>query len=377
MKKNKSDWHIRPLIFNTNSYYKEIGVQAAIHAFSKSKFIKKLKSVSPTNKITSPNQKDLLKLDKSQIKTYRSPLARDISHLRDLFNNPIKKQIEIPIKKCISLPFDIKTVKDLLKSSDIYGNPFNEDDYLLTSCRRDTCLKSLYLNTSKLPKIEEKLLGSPTSKQECDLLRNWIKIMKENYCWNDDSMDNSDAIYMMATREIIRQASIQYHERGELLKEIIGFFIIRYEHIKEKIENVYKDVDKQTEKLLKDYELKEKQYLAKINAMEERVEVLSIRLQEKNKNIEELNKKVFEKNEQIEELRSKYLLSRENSFRGNNLYNRLKSMRTRLKESPPSSPFQDNFLGVNPLSVISSKKSDQEESEAITYIIPYGGYNLK
>ena len=190
-------------------------------------------------------------------------------------------------------------------------------------------------------------------------------------------MDNSDAIYMMATREIIRQASIQYHERGELLKEIIGFFIIRYEHIKEKIENVYKDVDKQTEKLLKDYELKEKQYLAKINAMEERVEVLSIRLQEKNKNIEELNKKVFEKNEQIEELRSKYLLSRENSFRGNNLYNRLKSMRTRLKESPPSSPFQDNFLGVNPLSVISSKKSDQEESEAITYIIPYGGYNLK
>ena len=358
MKKAESTRHIKPPILESNSYYKEIGEQAAIQTFTRNKFRHKLKSISPSSQIKSTSKDDLIKADRPFMKPLRSPLARDISHIRDKLASPVLRDNEIALQKCISLPFDINTVKNLLKSSDIYGNPFNQGEPISTSCRREACLNNVYKSRDDLPEIDKMFLGSPTGKQECDLLIKWVSTMKGNYCGNENSTENINAIYTMASREIIRQISVHYYERGELLREIIDYYIKRYENIKENIDMVYKNTSKIKEALLNDFKEKEKGNLFKLEKIEETMGILNFRLQQKNRIIDELNQQVVEITEKLEEFQSKYSIKEENSFRGYNPYNRRNSILSR-KKSPYNSPLLDTFHNALPSPLSFYEKSVQ------------------
>ncbi|OMJ68044.1 hypothetical protein SteCoe_34619 [Stentor coeruleus] len=305
MKKTESAQLSKNLIFDSKfEYYKGIGEKAAIYTFKKSTISHK-KLLSSLNQVAKPPlipTKDEPKKSEIDINSLLSPISRDVSHLRDKFIFPSST-------KASDLPSDIKTVKKLLETSDQLGNPLNKGLPVTLSCRKEMCMDSVYNKGSlELPSIEKLYLGPPTGRQECSNLKKWFDFMKENYC--SDSKDNDDdnirVLYTMCSRELIRQVSVQCVERGELLQEVIDYFIHSYDKIQEKIDLIARNTSKVKKIIKEDFQKKESNLWDKIFSLELGNKDLLQKMLEKNDRLAKIAEELRSKNEFIEELRERY-----------------------------------------------------------------------
>ena len=224
--------------------------------------------------------------------------GRDVSHLQD--------KLKIPVSRINELPSDIKTLKKLLENSDPLGNPLNKGHPLSCSCRKEVCMDTVYKQNTELPSIEKLYLGPPTGRQECNNLRKWFENMKETYCVDGNTEENSRVLFGMCSKELIRQVSVQCLERGELLKEVFEFFINSYEKTRENLKNVEKNSEKLKNEIFESYENKEKNLKEVVQKTEEKNQSLSLELNAQNKEIERLTELARVASEKLDDFSYKF-----------------------------------------------------------------------
>ena len=308
MKKTDSMNYIKnPILETRNEYYKNIGEQAAVFTFTKRQLSqKKLQQISPISK-------GMLKTEDSkkpdiELNSILSPLNRDISHLQDKFIAVSPRHNE--------LPSDIQSVKKLLESSDALGNPINKGFPVPYSCRKEPCLDPIYKQAHvELPSIDKLFLGGPTGRQECSNLRKWLDSMKETYCINEQNDENSKILYMMCSKELIRQVSVQCVDRGDLLNEVLEFFINRYDNLRECLEIAQNNTHKVKRAVSKHFKNKEIEANEKFVILEYENKILHSKIMKKNKKLAKLYDELADRDEKIEQLTHKFFDEEENNLR--------------------------------------------------------------
>ena len=128
--------------------------------------------------------------------------------------------------------------------------------------------------------------------------------MKGIYCLNKHE-ENAEIVYTMASRELIRQVSVHCLERGDVLAEILSFFINKYNEIKENMEIVINNTNKVKKAAFEDFKTKENEFIKKIEQKNSSIEFLQSRVKQKNLIIAEKTDQLNDAIHKLEEYRHK------------------------------------------------------------------------
>ena len=326
---------------HSRSYYKEIGEKAAVYTFTRPKLKHKLSSLSPRAMVKAETEvrgytrKDLLKspspdggkgkrvglvyeelakIQKNESKIAFNLSIRDVSHIKDA-TSKANKSNETSSIKFFDLPLDIELVKKNLINPENIDEMFKKSgvSYKLLSPE----LSSPGHDKSEVLEIDRLLLGNPSGRQETENLGKWIEKMKETWAsGNLDSNENLSAIYLLAAKEMVRQVSVHCAQRGEVLNEILKFFVGNLKFAKESIKIVEKNTKKMKQVVFEDFKKRESVLIDKVKNLEDSVSFLSDRIEEKIKKISELNERILLDSEIIEDLKLRFEYETENSCRG-------------------------------------------------------------
>lgn len=174
----------------------------------------------------------LIKKDKTHKKSLlKSRKTRDISHIKD----KIKHRASVPL----ILPTDFNHLKALVSSPTLVGLQSTHKSCPMVCTHKD-CIeriihspsgkeendrKKLDLNMNKeesnkkneIDSLEREYLGNPSGMQDIESLNNWFKLMTKS-CRTDEE---TEIIYSLCSKELIRQVTVHCTLRGKLLKGIL------------------------------------------------------------------------------------------------------------------------------------------------------------
>lgn len=174
--------------------------------------------------------KGMIKKDKKKKKrVILNKDTRDVSHLKD---NIKKKKSNTPFL----LPTNINHVKALAESQSYAGLFVNKNSYPMVCTHRE-CIDRLlsssskfrtedtskcFISTSLSPEntvssFQREYLGSPSGIQDMERLNEWYLRMKN--CCEDD--EESEIVYNLCAKEILRQVTVHCSLRGKVLKQIL------------------------------------------------------------------------------------------------------------------------------------------------------------
>lgn len=168
---------------------------------------------------------------KTKKKFQENSLSKDISHLKDTYNENISQDLsqkELPL-----------TFTDILKQAypeceldNQLMHIMNPRTYIIKESAPKVSLEGV-INTADIPPVL--VVPVPTGRQEVYNLKSWLDEAESKYgnlCTNliktNDKVDKSilfkawQGIYKIAFKEIIRQVTVQCFERGILLQKILA-----------------------------------------------------------------------------------------------------------------------------------------------------------
>ena len=342
------------LLKNQSEYYKNLGEKAAIYTFTRNSISQK--HITPLNPSLSKNlhlKEDSRKTD-NEITPLLSPLSRDISHLRDKLKFPGSS-------KPSELPSDIKSIKKLLETSDQEQVISNRGQSLPYICKKEFSVGSFQkMINIELPSIDKMLLGPPTGRQEISMLKKWFESMKDSPEFQENE-ENNKILHIMCIKELIRQVSVHCIERGELLHDILEYFLGKIEKNKDNLNVAIKNTEKIKKVVFDNFKSKENELREKIDWLEKKNFEHQEEIQRKNQEINLVNEMLMNERDKIEELKMKLGIEDLNHFRGLRMMHKSTNITSKTRDSL----FRFNF---NPkLKIEVEMISSYTQTEIVTY----------
>ena len=194
-----------------------------------------------------------LKDKKQKQMVLKNRKTRDISYLKDKLKNKSSAPLLLPtnilhLKAMVTSP----TSTGLLshhKSLPMVCTHRECIDRLISSPlpeEKKPSLFSMTLSPDPAP-IERGYLGNPSGLQDIESLSEWFKLMKSN-CKSDEE---SEIIYDICSKELLRQVTVYSTLRGKLLKEILHKQPQIYGKKVEKVEQEFLSFKKSQKKTIK------------------------------------------------------------------------------------------------------------------------------
>ena len=345
MKKQDKPWLRLQIPDHSRSYYKEIGEKAAAYTFTRPKIKQKLSSLSPRAVLSGETEArglsrkellkspspdgakgkkirllydELVKIQKNESKLAFNSSIRDVSHIKDATSKANKSNESSSIK-FFDLPLDIETVKKNLINAENIDEMFRKSNISYKLLSPEVPSPNPSHEKSEVLEIDRLLLGNPSGRQETENLGKWIEKMKETWTGDHGNVDNNEnlnAIYMLAAKEITRQVSVHCAQRGEVLSEILRYFIGNLKFAKESIKVVEKNTKKMKKVVFEDFKKRESVLIEKVKDLEDSISYLNDRIEEKVKKIKELNEKILLDSDIIQDLKLRFEYETDNSCRG-------------------------------------------------------------
>jgi hypothetical protein len=257
-------------------------------------YLKKTNSIFPENSLKSITEENsgfmylsgeqlksmFLKDKKEKKMVLKNRKTRDISHIKDKIKG--HQEIVGPL----ILPTNIVHLKAMATSPTSTGLLAHHKSLPMVCTHRE-CIDRLILSPPPEGKdekaslfsmtlspdsvLEREYLGNPSGLQDIESLSEWFSLMKK-HCKTDEE---TEIIFDICTKELLRQVSVHSTLRGKLLKEILQKQPTVYSKKLEKAEESFKTFKKEQKKSIKSLENDAKSKQAKL---ESRINELLIQL---------------------------------------------------------------------------------------------------
>ena len=322
MRKPESNQKKMNPLENKSEYYKTIGEKAAIYTFTKNPLSqKKLSSISPPSKIVFLKEESHRKSD-FDITPLLSPLSRDISHLRDKFQIPTSNKLS-------ELPSDLKSAKKLYETVEQSSTKKPSFPFVFKEYSSEMSHKN---NSSELPSIEKLLFGPPTGRQEIVHLKNWFQTMKEDTQYEENE-ENKRLLHVLCSKELIKQVSVHCVERGELLHEVIDFFVNKIESHKENLDVALKSTAKIKKAVIEEFKQREEDLKENIKRLQYECLQFQQEIDRKNREIIYISEDLEKEKEKIEELKVRLGTDDLSNFKGFRMMHKNTNISWKVRES--------------------------------------------
>ena len=322
MRKPESNQKKMNPLENRSEYYKTIGEKAAIYTFTKNPLSKKkLSSISPPSKIVLLKEESHRKSD-FDITPLLSPLSRDISHLRDKFQIPSSNKLS-------ELPSDLKSAKKLHETIEQVSIKKQSLPFVFKEYSSEMLHKN---NSSELPSIEKLLFGPPTGRQEIVHLKNWFQTMKEDTQYEENE-ENKRLLHVLCSKELIKQVSVHCVERGELLHEVIDFFVNKIESHKENLDVALKSTAKIKRAVIEEFKQREGDFKESIKRLQYECLQFQQEIDRKNREIIYISEELEKEREKIEELKVRLGTDDLSNFKGFRMMHKNTNISWKVRDS--------------------------------------------